>query len=342
MTLPGPVPWMPTSRDTSRLISRLERLELKRVDQSVSDTGLHLRDLLRNASTMTIRLNDGVRVRKEFVCLREPMTNGSDRGVPPPHARPPSTRLMGRKGVALRLMLTALFEAQTRTEPGERPAGNPRPLSHAGRDGVAWTDLLATDADDAGNSRTMITRQDKQRRHLGNGLEALERACLVALPHRGEPRNIHREFMLLEETAAPTPKPPYSVPKNSDDSFVVPTALFTNGWISVLSDAELAFLLMTMLMYHPDEEEGVAVPAKARLQLMGIGPETYEAHRLLETFGLVRVTRQAGRAANGRVASVGTEGGRRALPDLVQLLPEGLKRDGYSTVADKLDSFFCR
>jgi hypothetical protein len=323
------------------LWSRLERLELARVDRSVSDTRLHLRGLLREASTVTIKLNDGVRVRNEFVCLRESATNGSDRTVPPPHARPPSTRLMGRKGVALRLMLTALFEAQTRTEPGERPAGNPRPLSHAGRDGVAWTDLLATDAEDAGESRTMITQQDKQRRHLGNGLKALERASLVTLPHRGEPRNIHREFMLLEETAAPRPKPPYSVPKDSDDSFVVPTALFTHGWISVLSDAELAFLLMAMATYRPDRE-GFAVPAKARVQLMGIGPETYEAHRLLETFGLVRVTRQAGRAANGRVASVGTEGGRRALPDLVQLLPDGLKQDGFSTVADTLDSFFCR
>lgn len=67
--------------------------------------------------------------------------------------------------------------------------------------------------------------------------------------------------------------------------------------------------------------------------------ETYEAHRLLEKFGLVRVTRQAGRAANRRVASVGADGGRRALPDVVQLLPDGLRQDGYSTVADTLDSF---
>jgi hypothetical protein len=58
----------------------------------------------------------------------------------------------------------------------------------------------------------MITRQYKQRRHLGNGLGALERADLVTLPHRGEARNIHREFALLKETASPVPKQPYSVP----------------------------------------------------------------------------------------------------------------------------------
>ena len=340
MTLPAEPPWVPKSREIERLLPRLERLELARVDKSVSETSRNLRELLRSASATTIKTNRGVRVRSEFVCLREPAA-GSDRGLPPPPARPPSTRLMGRKGVALRLMLTALFEAQTQTEPGEQPAGNPRPLSHASRDGIAWTDLLATDADDAGDSRMMITQQDKQRRHLGNGLEALERASLVALPHRGEPRNIHREFMLLEETAAPAPKRSYSVPKDADGSFVIPTALFTKGWISVLSDAELAFLLMAMLMYRP-EQDGFTLHGRVRLQLMGIGPETYEAHRLLEAFGLVRVTRQAGRAANGRVASIGADGGRRALPDVVQLLPDGLNRDGHSTVADKLDSFYCR
>jgi hypothetical protein len=338
---PDAPPWAPTSRETERLLARLQRLELSRVDRSAGDTAENLRHLLRSAPTRTIRVNGGVRVRSDFVCLREPPADGSDRGVPPPEARPPSTRIMGRKGVALRLMLTALFEAQTRTDPGARPAGNPRLLSHAGRDDVAWTDLLATTADDAGEGRTMMTQEDKQRRHLGRALERLEQASLVALPHRGEKRNIHREFELLEETAAPVPKPVYRVPEKSDESFIVPTELFTRGWINVLSDAELAFLLMAMAMEQPGQD-GFTLPAKARLLLLGIGPETYEAHRLLEGFGLVRVTRQAGRAANGRITTMGPEGGMRAIPDLVQLLPDGLKIDGYGKVGDTLERFFCR
>jgi hypothetical protein len=80
------------------------------------------------------------------------------------------------------------------------------------------------------------------------------------------------------------------------------------------------------------------VAAKAGLRLMRIDPEAYKAHRMLEKIGLAQVTRQAGRSANGRVASVGIDGGR-ALPDLVRLLPDGQKQDGYSTVADTIDSF---
>lgn len=119
----------------------------------------------------------------------------------------------------------------------------------------------------------------------------------------GDARNIHSEFMLLEETAVPASKPPYSVPRDTDETFVVPTTLFTMGWISVLTDAELAFLLMALLWYDAKQPEGFALPARFRLHQVGIGPEAYEAHRLLERFGLVRVTQQAGHSSNGRVGA---------------------------------------
>jgi len=317
-------------------------MESSAVDKSVGDTSRHLRELVRERSVTTIRGHGGIRLRKEFVCLREVTAVGSDRRVPPPEERPPSTRLMGRRGVALRLALTALFEAHARTEPGDRPVSNMRPLSHAQTGQVAWTDLLATSPDDALDGRTAMTAEDKKRRQLTNGLDALVRGGLVRLPHADDPRNKHREFELLPETGQATGTTSYAVPHPSDtETLLLPTNLFTNGWISVLTDGELAFLLMTMIMHRPDQGDGFMLPAQTRLRAFGIGPETYEAHRTLEAFGLIRVTRQPSRSSNGRVKSIGTSG-TVAVPDVVQNLPDGLNRDGYSTVADALDSMFCR
>ncbi|MDG6108842.1 hypothetical protein Daura_05995 [Dactylosporangium aurantiacum] len=332
--------WLPNADAAGRVYSRLCRLETKTTDQSVADTSVRLRTVLREASALTIRLHDGIVVRPGFVVSREPNDTGSDRKLPARADRPPATRILGRKGIALRLMLTALFEAQTRTDPGEQPGTNDRPLSHATRGQIAWTDLLATSAEDALAGKTAMTQEDKQRRHLNSALGVLHRAGLVALPHGGEPRNNQREFTLMHESSVPESAAPYIVPASPQEGFVIPTTLFTNDWISVLSDAELAVLLMAMAIYQPNAE-GFAIAAGTRTRVFGIGPETYESHRLLEAYGLLRVVRQTGRAPNGRIANF-RAGEHVALPDSIQFLPIGLERDGYGTVCDALSSMFCR
>jgi hypothetical protein len=133
---------------------------------------------------------------------------------------------------------------------------------------------VATDAEDALDGKTVMTKQDKQRRHIGNALDALVRAGLVTLPFAGDARNKHRQFQLRMSGQRPGTNPIYSVPRDSDDTFIVPARLFTRGWISVLTDAELAFVLMAAYLSHGGGPDGFAVPGKTRLLHMGIGPET--------------------------------------------------------------------
>jgi len=328
--------WAPNDRDRGRLRGRLDRLNADATDTSVAATSANLRALWRHATSDAVRDAGGVRVRGEFVYLSEAAPPGaSDRRPPAPEHRPPSTRLMARRGIALRLMLTALYEAQTRTAPGGRP-NNTRPLANAPAGEIAWTGLVATDAQDALDGKTVMTKQDKQRRHLGNALDLLVRAGLVTLPHTTDARNKHRQFQLrMEGGQRSGTNPLYIVPRAGEETFIVPTRLFTRGWISVLTDAELAFVLMAAYLSHTGGPAGFTVTGKTRLLHMGIGPETYEAHRTLSRFGLITVTHQPGRAANGRVADMG--GGRQnPIPDVVHFHPEGLDDDAYATVTKVL------
>lgn len=324
--------WAPNERDRLRLQTRSERLNSDAADGSVATTTANLRGLRRHAASDLIDRTGGVQVRAGFVYLAQEAPPGaSDRRAPAPEHRPPSTRLMARRGIALRLMLTSLFEAQTRVPPGGR-VDNPRPLSHPGKGEIAWTGLVATDAEDAIDGKTVMTKQDKQRRHLGSALDRLADAGLMTLPYASAPRNKHRHFQLrMEDGRQSGINPLYTVPRMSEDTFVVPAELFTRGWISVLTDAELAFLLAASFLSQGNSEREFSIAGKIRLLRMGIGPETYEAHRTLSRFGLVTVTHQASREANGRVFGIG--GGRdNPVPDIVQFHPDGLAEDAYDKV----------
>jgi hypothetical protein len=108
--------WSPNERDWLRLEARLDRLY--RAETSINATTGNLHRLARTAPVDTIQSTGGVRIRSDFVYLTEAAPRGaSDRRAPKREHRPPSTRLMSPRGVALRLMLTALFEAQVRTRP---------------------------------------------------------------------------------------------------------------------------------------------------------------------------------------------------------------------------------
>jgi hypothetical protein len=182
-----------------------------------------------------------------------------------------------------------------------------------------------------------MTQQDKKRRHLGSALNTLFKADVVALPHRGDARNKHRGFLLKREGGARADANVlYTVPRRSDESFVVPATLFTHGWINVLSDGELAFLLMSAYLTRNGTHEGYQVPGYTRLLHMGVGPETYEAHRLLSVFGLVAIGHQPGRRPDGTVPNIG--GGRpNPMPDTVSYLPEGFDESALHTVTRVID-----
>lgn len=269
-----------------------------------------------------------VKIREEFVYQSEPPPGEpDDRAVPPREHRPPATRLISPRGAALRLFLIALFEAQAGTRAGAQP-GNDRPVAATGSR-IGWVDLLASDAQPRTGDK-YVSALTKKGRQLRNALHRLSEEELVALPRLSEASKKYKGFVLLHEAGRRRagPNDAYRVPRHDEAVLEVPATLFTRGWIHVLEDGELCVLLM--LAYYHGREYGAAfqVPADQRLLHFGIGPDGYEAHKLLAGIGLAAVTSDRHRRSNGTFR-YSVRGGPFVVPHTLQFLPGGLDTDAH-------------
>jgi hypothetical protein len=248
-------------------------------------------------------------------------------------------RLGTPRGAALRLMLIALFEAQTRTKVGGQP-DNPRPLQAPG-DTIAWADLLATDAKASGKGRTYMNVPAKKSRHLFSALELLHEQDLVSLPSGQAARNKHEGFLLNYESGKRVsgPNDLYEVPRKTEEHFLIPLGLFTHGWVHVLEDSELRYLLMLCYRHH-GSPGGFKVHSETRLLHMGIGPDAYEAHTWFSRFDLNQVTMDDARHLNGTVDDYGKGG--VAIPHTLQLLPDGFEQDALKVVSTAIEKQLAR
>jgi hypothetical protein len=241
-----------------------------------------------------LRIPRTLRVRTEFAMRREPaQPNGdlADRRLPPRSERPPATRLLSPRGIALRLYLTALFTAQSRL-PGARP-GNRLPLANTDAR-VSWTDLIAVIAE-RHSGRTYSGQREKKLRQIHEALRRLSspEVQLVRLPNvnRG-PVGKYEGFLLMHEGGAPISgesNQPYTVPAAGARTMSLPSSLFLNGWIHVLEDTELAFVLMLSCLHSRFDKGPVFATSEVRLLQFGLGRDAYESHRILSEAGIVRV-----------------------------------------------------
>ena len=265
--------------EPARLARRLDRLA--RLEEQAS---------LASESFERIRTPRKLRIRAEFAWRSDPAAphgDLADRLLPPRNERPPATRLVSPRGIALRLHLTALFVAQSRPS-GTMPA-NTLPLADA--DVVSWTDLIATTAERHGYTG----RREKKLRQVHDALRRLSNpeVQLVTLPnlHRG-PTGKYEGFLLMHEGGAPArgrDNQRYTVPRAESKTMYLPGGLFLNGWIHVLEDSELAFLLMLACLRSRSDAKPVFATSEVRLLRFGLGRDAYESHRILSRLGLVRV-----------------------------------------------------
>ncbi|MEU8276477.1 hypothetical protein ACFYOK_36015 [Microbispora bryophytorum] len=249
-----------------------------------------------------------VRVRVGFVYRDDPSpVEPSDRRAPDPAYRPPATRIMTPTGSALRLYLLALYEAQLHAKPGQRPS-NPLPLVDDSGRGRGWVDLLAPRSSLAWNVSINVatSRADRKKRRIISALKALSNSelPLVHLPNHGKAVDTYEHFQLMNEAgpqghADPVP---YVVPRR-EDYFVLPPSLFLNGWIHVLEDSELTFLMMLIHWQWKTRTHPVKIPSDDRVLRYGIGRDAYEAHRLLARYGLVDLEPDPDRRSDGTVVN---------------------------------------
>jgi hypothetical protein len=252
-----------------------------------------------------IRKPERLRIRPEFSIRPQPAEAPgelSDRLLPPRRERPPATRLMSPRGIALRVYLTALFVSQSRP-PGKRP-GNNMPLADTDPDTLSWIDLIATTAE-RGGVRTYSNVRDKNLRQLQDALRRMSSpdVQLVELPNFHKATGKYEGFLLMRESGAPYEggdNVPYVVPPEQRGKLLwLPAGLFLNGWIHVLEDSELAFLLMLACLRALFGDKPVFAAGEIRLLQFGLSRDAYQAHHMLSRLGLVEVEEDPSRHMEG-------------------------------------------
>lgn len=291
-----------------RLETRVRRLEALR-----DSDGVDIDETVRAALAQVHRAGkqpDTIRIRRGFVCHTNPASDPvSDRRLPPREQRPPLARLISPRGLALRTQLTALFVAQcARNQPGRRPTVR-LPVEARESTQLGWADLIAAVAEHDPDAVRAINRADNRLRQLKAALDTLAQPGLglVSLPRAGSARTKYEDFDLRDENGAREvgPAVEYLVPRPTEPVVSVPSIFFLNGWIHTLTDSEIAAWLMfrdfSAMDVPEDQRAGVHLSGDDRVRYYVLSKDTWENHRMLTRFGLIRVEPAAGRRADGTV-----------------------------------------
>ncbi|CAN5875737.1 hypothetical protein BH09ACT7_BH09ACT7_29070 [soil metagenome] len=276
----------PTARERVVLVQRLARLTA--MESSVADANAKIQELVDGR----VSPPGDLRIRHGFIRLHSaPRTadTTSRRGTER-YERPPSTRVLSPRGLALSLELTLLLDAQMRLLPGQLIGGNERAIKAENtKDG--WTDYVATDAQKADKGQVYKSVRDKKVRHIQSGLVRLAAEKLIHLPADDRGQRDYAGFtLLLDDARGRGDNDPYKVPDGEDEYFTVPLTLFTNAWIHVLEDSELVVLLIAARMRCRHGETPQPLPSGPRKLNFGLTKDSYEAaHRVLDYLSILDV-----------------------------------------------------
>jgi hypothetical protein len=150
---------------------------------------------------------------------------------------------------------------------------------------ISWIDLIASDAEPYGKGKHHMSVSAKKTRQMETTIDRLAKEELVELARTSEPGTRKYEgFVLMHEGGRRRPHGPnipYQVPVvPPEQAFPVPVTLFTNGWIHILEDSELAFILMMAAVHHATGGQVFTITAEDRLLRFGMKHDGYEAHMM--------------------------------------------------------------
>jgi hypothetical protein len=283
-----------------------------------------------------------IMIRSSFARLATPVDLAiySDRQVPDRSVRPPATRLVRSRGCALQFYLTLLFEAQCQARAGGTTAPNTRPLAQpvpVGGD-ASWVEIVAASTATVNTqaANRSVSPSDRRLRQLRQALATLA-ADDIQLVTFTEPDAVrrYRSFRIMHEGGYRSGAEPirYAVPRPAGLTFSFDARLFTNGWIHVLDDAELAFLCMVAdLQARAGTADPVPVSGDERIGYYCLGPDGYQAHHLLSEAGLVRIGRNRGRQPNGTFKGYYSDDRVRGAPHSFGIRSDAFSRPALPTI----------
>lgn len=324
---------MSVDAHTSPRIARLKAMEM-RGEESLRALG--------NVHCSSLRPRK-VWIRSGFARLMQPVHGY---GVPRRSQRPPATGLIYTRGIAQQFYLIALFEAQCRTRRGGKTSINTRPLARDSRQGeYGWLDLAGPCTGiTSGRPVAGSTLRDKQLRQIRHALSVLSspERQLVTLTEPPGDRGRYERFQLVHDGKRGRAGEllPYAVPwHHESEVFSLDARLFTNGWVHILEEPELAFICMLAdLQSRADHGNYVSIPENERVAYYGLGADTYRSHQLLNLAGIVDVEFAEGRREDGTYAGhTFHRGGQRSpLPHQFHLRSNAFDQPALPTVLDAL------
>ncbi|MFF4265798.1 hypothetical protein [Streptomyces virginiae] len=219
-----------------------------------------------------------------------------------PSTQPPIGRIAAPRGLNLQIYLLALFEAQSRKRAG---AAGACPLPISG--GInPWTDLVVSEAKQNTQAKAPITSTQNRARQIKSAIKRLSDENLV-LRNVGDPKRPYPLMLLHESAESQLETLEYVIPETRKAPFVLtlPVQFFTNGWIYLLTDAEIRMYLVLKHLSATFSEahlfSGVYCSDRDRNQRYWISRDIYEAHLTLSRFGLIEVAPNRMRHRDGKL-----------------------------------------
>ncbi|MEU4557448.1 hypothetical protein AB0F72_03615 [Actinoplanes sp. NPDC023936] len=196
-------------------------------------------------------------------------------------------RLVRAKGLALRLELLMLFDAQCRFEPGQQVHLGRTVEAAADQSSESWQGLVL--ADSTGDYRDAPTLRARQIRDALRVLDDQHHLVRVGKDNRRQRRD-YDKVTLLSEASTPTQRPPYAVP--APGGLVrISRHFFTSLWVFALTNTEIAaFLALSAKradfpLTHTDA--GVYAPQSTRQRQFALKENTWRSARSLYQFRLL-------------------------------------------------------
>jgi hypothetical protein len=162
---------------------------------------------------------------------------------------------------------------------------------------------------------------------------------LVELPNfQSKATGKYERFLLMHEGGAPYgggDNAPYTVPAKQGQMMLhLPRGLLLNGWIHVLEDSELAFLLTHMRAHFGDKP--VFIASEIRLLQFGLSRDAYQAHHMLNRLGLIDVEEDSNRhLEGGRVRGFSKDNPPKL--HRFQLIEDGFDRLAVPTMREAIE-----
>jgi hypothetical protein len=303
---------------------------LRVLDALCSDP--HEQAVRRALAKLSSRSDRVVRIRRGFVRSPKP-GSGSDTKLPPPEQRPPASRLIDSKGVALTVELVLLFRA---TKLAGRPGAKKLlpPTIDDDADDFSLYRTVAVPALPGEGARYAYSPADHRRRRLKAAVDRLakDQYRLLTRP-KATGHGRYRDLRLQREDRDPEDADrEWTLPKKSEGTFEVPDSFFTNGWVHILTDREIVALLM--LLEQGALADWRAIPAWERVNRYGLGPDAYKQLARAEAFGLVE--HEADDRFTGEHV-IDFERLGRPKPHEWSVLPDGFERPAVEAVRKVLE-----